>query len=179
MGPVNPVCPPTNAGSSGCCVWLAWAVGAGVRNVNGFGLRAITSKRGIAVEKGCTPNSGLGGAPVGMLLPGPLAAWALVTKGLRPWIGARAPPAVIRPHLTNSRRVTFPCEKALTISARLLRAFPASLIRALEDFSDKKNPSFLSMVINGAPQAAILQKVSAQFKTSLTQRLRSQPPAAS
>src|SRR6478609_4559565 len=96
-GPVSPVCPLTRAGSRGCCVWLAWAVGVGVRSPpSGLLPRAITSNRGIGVLKGCTPNVGLGGAPVGMPLPALLArmtaalfpppplAYALVTNGFRP-----------------------------------------------------------------------------------------------
>jgi hypothetical protein len=62
-------------------------------------------------------------------------------------MGAKRPPVVIKPHFTNSRRETLPVEKAFRISARFFRAFSASLILALEDFSDKKNPSFLSVVI--------------------------------
>jgi hypothetical protein len=41
-------------------------VGAGVKEVTG--LRGTTSKRGIAVVNACTPNMGLGGMPVGILL---------------------------------------------------------------------------------------------------------------
>src|SRR5262249_8850398 len=97
---------------------------------------------------GCTPNSGLGGAPVGIPLPtlpelDPLCPNALLTKGFRPWMGASRPPLVIRPHLTRSRRETLPCEYALTISALFFRAFSASRSRALEAFSDKKKPSSL------------------------------------
>src|SRR5260221_7737251 len=121
IGPVKLVCPPTRAGSSGCCVVLAWAWGTGVRSPpNGLVPRGITSKRGIGVLKGCTPKVGLGGAPVGMPVPTLLPlklllllmlmllplAWALLTKGFRPWMGANRPPLVIRPHLIRSRRET-------------------------------------------------------------------------
>jgi hypothetical protein len=45
---------------------LAWAVGAGLRNVKGFGFRGRTSKRGMGWLNGGAPNNGLGGAPVGI-----------------------------------------------------------------------------------------------------------------
>src|SRR5678815_1348417 len=62
IGPV----PPPNAGSTGCCVVFAWAVGAGVKAATG--IRGNTSKRGIGVEKAVVLfKSGLGGSPVGIL----------------------------------------------------------------------------------------------------------------
>jgi len=57
---------------------FASAVGAGFRNP-GSGFRCRTSKRGMGWVKGCTPNSGLRGVPVGML------ANALLTNGFRPF----------------------------------------------------------------------------------------------
>ena len=54
-------------------------------------MRRSTSKRGIGVVKGCTPNKGLAGMPVGM------APQALLANGLRPLIEASTPPDVKRP----------------------------------------------------------------------------------
>jgi hypothetical protein len=54
---------------------------------------------------GWIPNSGLGGAPVG--IP---SAYTLLAKGLSPLIGNSNPPAVISPHLTRSRREICPVE---------------------------------------------------------------------
>src|ERR1051326_5403088 len=78
------------------------------------------------------PNSGLGGAPVG--IP---SAYTLLANGLKPLIGASNPPALMSPHLIKSRRDTCPHEYAWTISRRLFRAFSASLRRALDAFGDK------------------------------------------
>ena len=116
IGPVSPLLPPTNAGLSDCWVVLAAAVGVGVND--DIGLRGTTSNRGIGVVNACTPKSGLGGIPVGMLLdvpppevPPPLPpSLAYATNGLRPPIGAMRPVPVIRPHLIRSRRETVPCE---------------------------------------------------------------------
>ena len=136
IGPV----PPPSAGSTGCGVVFAWAVGAGVKTETGC--RGNTSKRGIGVENGCTPNNGLGGSPVGMLE----SANALRAKGLSPLIGTIRPAPVNRPILINSRRETCPWECALMISQRFFRAFSASRSRALEAFDDKKK--FLSDIFS-------------------------------
>src|SRR5262249_9377869 len=45
----------------------------------------------------------------------------------------------MRPHLTSSRLVICPWDQAWIISARFLRAFSASLSRALDALGDKKN----------------------------------------
>src|SRR5262249_46165000 len=133
MGPVSPACTPSSAGFSGCWVRLACAVGDGLGKGNGFGLRASTSKRGIGVEKSWTPNRGLDGRPVGIE-----SAYALRTNGLRPCFATSTPPAVNKPHLSRSRRETCPCDQALRISQRFLRARSASSIRRLELFLDRK-----------------------------------------
>src|SRR5207249_4300403 len=112
---------------------LAAAVGLGFRNP-GSRCRGRTSKRYRGCENGWTPNSGLGGAPVGI----PSDPKALLAKGLKPWIGAHRPPAVIRPHLTRSRLVTWPWDQAWIISAQFWRACSASRSRAFA-FADKKN----------------------------------------
>ena len=146
IGPVRPVCPPTSLGSSGCCVWLACACGAGLNDDTGF--RWKTSKRGIGCVNGRTPKSGLLGKPVGMPLP-PLRVPKLLvvcafkgrTNGLSPPIGATIPAEVKSPHFTRSRRDTCPCDSALLISARFLRAFSASLILPLSLFSESQNLS--------------------------------------
>src|SRR5689334_240059 len=114
-------------------VWLAMRVGTGSRSpVNTLVLRFRTSKRGISWVNGAAPKSGLGGAPVGTLLP-PLAC-ASPTNGFKPEMGARAPAVVNRPHFISSRRETFPWENALTISARFSRALSASLRRVFDEF---------------------------------------------
>src|SRR6185437_13125577 len=112
IGPVSPVCPPTRSGSSGCCVWLDCAVGAG-DNVE-TGLRGNTSKRGIGWLKGATPKVGLGGNPVGMLpLPPPpppppclsgATAAALRANGLSAPTGASTLAVLNSPHFISSRR---------------------------------------------------------------------------
>jgi len=109
---------------------LDWAVGKGFSEETGF--RGKTSKRGMGWVKGWTPNNGLGVAPVGMLSP-----YALPTKGFRPRMGANRLPAVKRPHLKSSRRETWPWDRALTISARFLRAFSASLSRTFDAFKGR------------------------------------------
>src|SRR6266705_2313762 len=78
IGPVSPGVTPSSAVFRGCWVVLACAVGAGVRNVNGFGFRGRTSKRGMGCVNAWTPNSGLLGKPVGML------AYALLINGFNP-----------------------------------------------------------------------------------------------
>jgi hypothetical protein len=127
---MSPWTTPSSAGFSSCCVWFAFAIGAGLSVETG--LRASTSKRGIGVEKSCTPNRGLGGRPVGML-----SAHALPTNGLRPFFIAIMPPAVNNPHLISSRRLTLPSAMAFRISRRLRCAFSASLSRAFDAFSDR------------------------------------------
>src|SRR5215216_4639127 len=144
MGPggrpsIGPV-PPPSAGSTGCCVVFAWAVGAGFKTETG--LRGNTSKRGIGAENACTPNNGLGGSPVGMLE----LANALRANGLRPLIGISRPVPVNSPILIRSRRETCPWECAWMISQRFLRAFSASRNRAFEAFGDKKK--FLSDILS-------------------------------
>src|SRR5229473_4271738 len=69
MGPggrpsIGPL-PPPSAGSTGCCVWLDCAVGAGTSVETAF--RGSTSKRGIGCENFVMLNVGLGGRPVGTL----------------------------------------------------------------------------------------------------------------
>src|SRR6266568_4544857 len=86
MGPVSPATTPSSAVLSNCWVVLAWTVGAGFSVETA--LRARTSKRGMACVNGWTPNSGLGGRPVGMVEPN---AYALLTKGLRPLFATIAP----------------------------------------------------------------------------------------
>src|SRR3954467_7098466 len=125
---MGPVPPPSSAGT-GCGVVFASFVGAGLSVATA--LRGSTSKRGIGCVNGCTPNNGLGGAPVG------IAAYALFAKGLKPLIGNRSPPAEITPHLIKSRRETCPQEYAWTISRRFFRAFSASLSRALDAFDER------------------------------------------
>src|SRR5262249_13367955 len=103
----------------------------------GSGCRGRTSKRYRGCVNGWTPNSGLGGVPVG------ICPKALRAKGLKPWIGAHRPPAVMRPHLTISRRGICPWDQASIISARVLRAFSASLSRAFS-LDDTKNDATMS-----------------------------------
>ena len=149
IGPV----PPPSAGSTGCCVVFAWAVGAGFKTETGF--RGNTSKRGIACEKAVAVNSGLGGSPVGMLE----SANALRANGLRPLIGISRPADVNNPILIRSRRETCPWECAWMISHRFLRACSASRKRAFEAFGDKKKFlsgicfSFARCKIHGISQA--------------------------
>jgi hypothetical protein len=85
-------------------------------------------------DNGVAPNSGLGGTPVGISLP---PAYALLAKGLKPFLASSNPVDVKIPHLNRSRLVIWPWESALTISARLSRAFCASLRRALDALRDK------------------------------------------
>src|SRR5690242_246026 len=89
IGPV----PPPSAGSTGCDVVFACAVGAGLNAATGF--RGKTSKRGIGVLNAVTPNSGLAGIPVGILE----SANALRANGLRPLIGTSRPALVNSPIL--------------------------------------------------------------------------------
>ena len=95
MGPV----PPPNAASTGCCVVLACAVGAGFSVETAF--RGRTSNRGMGCENGVTPKVGLGDSPVGTSNPKQrvlkLLARALGTKGLRPPMGAKSPALVKSP----------------------------------------------------------------------------------
>src|SRR5260221_833466 len=141
IGPV----PPPSRGSTGCCVVLAAAWGAGFSVEPVF--RRSTSKRGMAAENAGTPKVGLGDIPVGTSNPKqPLLklvvwAWALRTNGLKPPMGANTPAVVNRPMRTSSRREILPCDKAFTISARFLRAFSAFLSLALSLFSERQNRS--------------------------------------
>src|SRR5436309_13135528 len=80
---------------------------------------------------GCTPNRGLRGNPVGMPES---SANALRANGLSPFLSVSAPAAVNNPILIRSRRETCPRDHAFRISARFLRAFSASLTRALDAF---------------------------------------------
>src|SRR5262249_31130648 len=120
IGPVSPATTPSSAALRGCWGRFACAVGEGFKNVKGFGLRARTSKRGMGVEKSCTPNNGLDGSPVGIL-----SARAAPTNGLNPLFATSTPPAVKMPHFSRSRREIWPCDQALRISRRFLRAFSA------------------------------------------------------
>src|SRR3954451_24530089 len=121
MGPVSPALTPSSVGSSGIWVVLAWAVGAGFKAPTGR--RGSTSKRGMGCVNAWTPNSGLRGKPVG------IAPHELLTNGLRPLFATITPPALNRPHLSNSRREIWPSASALLISRRFARAFCASLNR--------------------------------------------------
>src|SRR6266446_6494211 len=151
MGPVSPATTPSSAGFSGCCVSLDCAIGDGFRNVNGFGLRAKTSKRGMGVEKSCTPKSGLDGKPVGIE-----SAYALRTNGLNPCFMASTPPAVKRPHFRRSRREICPWDQALRISRRFLRAFSASLSRFLDALLERKNDMDTSpFAVGSSPMPAV------------------------
>jgi hypothetical protein len=133
MGPK----PPPSAGSTGCGVVLACAVGAGVKAETG--IRGNMSKRGMGVENAVVLlSNGLGGSPVGMLE----LANALRPNGLSPLIGTSRPAEVNNPILIRSRRETCPWECALIMSHRFFRASSASRRRAFEAFGDKKK--FLS-----------------------------------
>src|SRR5882762_8711081 len=142
MGPVSPGLTPSSAGLRTCWVVLAWAVGAGFRVAIGF--RDNTSKRGIGCVNAWTPNSGLRGKPVGTL------AYALRTKGLRPFFQWSMPPTVNNPHLNKSRRVTCPSASALMISWRFLRAFCASLIRSFDALLERNIKSSIDCQITQA-----------------------------
>src|SRR5918911_738121 len=102
IGPVSPALTPSNAVFKGCWVVLASAVGAGCRVETG--LRGRTSNRSIGWVNGWTPNSGLGGRPVGMFE----SAKALLANGLRPFFTMMVPAAVNSPSLTKSRREIWP-----------------------------------------------------------------------
>src|SRR5438067_12514533 len=78
IGPVSPALTPSSAGFRGCWVVLACAVGAGLSVETA--LRGKTSKRGMGWVNGCTPKSGLRGAPVGM------DAYALGANTLSPLV---------------------------------------------------------------------------------------------
>src|ERR687885_1953925 len=123
IGPVSPGWTPSSAGFNGCWVVLAWAVGAGFSVVTGF--RGRTSNRSIGCVNGWTPNSGLGGKPVGMFA----AAKVLGANGLRPFFKMMVPAAVNSPSLTRSRREICPWDHAARISQRFRRACSASLSR--------------------------------------------------
>src|SRR5262245_4286227 len=69
------------------------------------------------------PRRGLRGAPVGT------AANALRANGLSPFLQTNNPLAEKTPQRMRSRREISPTERALTIWARLSRAFCASAIR--------------------------------------------------
>jgi hypothetical protein len=96
------------------------AVGAGLSVETA--LRGNTSRRGIGWVKGWTPNSGLGGRPVGMFEP---AAKTLGANGLRPFFKMMVPAAVKSPSLMRSRREIWPWDQAVRMSWRFLRAFSA------------------------------------------------------
>src|ERR1051326_9144256 len=148
--------PPPSAGSTGCCVVFAWAVGAGFKTETGF--RGNTSKRGIGCEKAVAVKSGRGGSPIGILE----SAYALRANGLRPLIGSIRPALVNIPILIKSRREICPCERALIISCRFFRACSASRKRAFEAFGDKKK--FLS----GICFSFVRQKSEEYFRRSGT-----------
>src|SRR5215471_12847617 len=80
-----------------------------------------------------------------------------LTNGFRPPKGIMMPAVVNRPHLTRSRRETLPCDKALVISARSRRAFSASRIRLLSEYSFNQKVSSLSF----RPMLFLLVKSSA------------------
>ena len=153
IGPV----PPPNAGSTGCGVVFAWAVGAGVNEATG--IRGNRSKRGIGCEKGVVLlSNGLGGSPVGMLDE----ANALRPNGLSPLIGSSRPALVNNPILIRSRRETCPWDCALRMSHRSFRACSASRKRAFEAFGDKKK--FLSGICS---PLLLVQK----FSTGISQEV--------
>jgi len=107
-------------------------------------MRGANIKAGIGVEKS-SRQTWLAGAPVGTRPPpgSHRLHKALLTKGFSRWMGARRPPAVIKPIFTRSRRETLPWEWALRFSARFFRAFLGFTWRAFEAFSDTKKPSHL------------------------------------
>ena len=143
MGPVSPAATPSSAGFRGCCVVLAWAVGAGLSVETA--LRGKTSNRGMGCVNGWTPNSGLDGAPVGM------DAYALGANTLSPFVMTRVPAADMRPMRIRSRRETCPSQNALTISARFFRAFSASRSRALDAFRGRYTTILLCLARARAP----------------------------
>src|SRR3989454_4593463 len=155
MGPVSPDLTPSNAGFRTCCVVLAWAVGAGLSAETG--VRGKTSKRGMGCVNAWTPNSGLRGRPVGMEES---SAYALRANGLNPFCNTSAPDAVKSPILIRSRRETCPCDHAFRISARLRRAFSASLTRALDAFPGRYihvSPCRICSAYNGLKKQQSLQ----------------------
>src|SRR5580765_3538143 len=87
------------------------------------------------------------------LLDGVVAAvWPCTgpTNGFRPPIGSIMPALVNKPHLTRSRRLIWPWDNALVISARFCRAFSASRIRLLSECSDNQilsSRSFRDMLV--------------------------------
>jgi hypothetical protein len=94
------------------------------------GIGVCSGSLGMGWENFKAPNSGLLGVPVGM------SAKALRENGLSPFLRASAPVAVKMPHLMNSRRLTWPCDRALTISARLSLARCASRCRMRDAFCE-------------------------------------------
>ena len=78
------------------------------------------------------PNSGLRGVPVGTLGKG-----AARQGAESPFLHTSSPPEVKIPQRIRSRRVICPLERALTISARLLRALCASRWRARDAFCER------------------------------------------
>src|ERR1051325_6333859 len=124
IGPVSPATTPSSAALSTCWVWFALAIGAGLST-----LTACRRSRSKA---------GLGGAPVAILSPR-----ALPTNGLSPLFATSTPPILKMPHFRRSRREICPCDQALRISWRFLRAFSAALSLLGRDFlwSHMQQPS--------------------------------------
>src|SRR5258708_2477715 len=93
----------------------------------------------MGAVNGNTPNSGLLASPVGTPVPPllppklklPVCPFSGRTNGFSPPMGASSPADVNKPHFINSRRDTWPSERALAISARLRLAFSASRSRDL------------------------------------------------
>ena len=90
------------------------------------GIGVCSCSRGMRWLNLAAPNSLLRGVPVGT------SAKALRANGLSPFLQASNPVVVRIPHLKRSRLVIWPSDSALTISARLSRAFWASLCRMRE-----------------------------------------------
>src|SRR5262245_10371289 len=85
------------------------------------------------------------------------SAYALRANGERPCFSTIVPAAVKSPSFMRSRRDRPPCDHACRISARLRRAFSASLTRALDAFTGRYIPSLLEiglLLVVGVPATA-------------------------
>src|SRR5215467_15439452 len=125
------------------------------------------------------PNVGLAGNPVGIPLLSellaritlglgfgasvPVCALRGLTNGFRPPIGIKIPALVKRPHLTSSRRETWPWERAFVISWRSRRAFSASRIRLLSEYS-------FNQILSSRPLRPMLILLLTSFGSQLKQR---------
>src|SRR5215471_14672316 len=97
--------------------------------------------------------------------PPPSKGWAFkgLTNGFRPPIGIKIPALVKRPHLTRSRRETWPWERAFVISWRSRRAFSASWIRLLSEYS-------FNQILSSRPLRPMLILLLTSFGSQLKQR---------